>query len=75
MTAEEKAEIKALGDKIDVLCDEVKALRPLAVAQAVQAEQIGSLKAFIQDVNTRQWWLIGVVVTSLLGVVVKICIG
>lgn len=75
MTQQESAEIAVLTSKMETLICEVKKLQPLAETQAVHTEQIKQLRQFICDVNTRQWWLIGVLITVLIGIAVKVAAG
>ncbi len=75
MTQAEQNQIGVLSNKIDTLMEEVKALRPLAEVQAVHTEQIKQLKGFVCEVNSRQWWLIGIMVVALLGIVAKVISG
>lgn len=69
------SEVAVLTERVSTLIRQVEQLLPLAQTQAVHTEQIAALRKFVCDVNTRQWWLIGLMITVLIGVAVKVCAG
>lgn len=70
-----ETDVAVLTERVNTLIKRVDEVLPLAADVAVQKEQISQLRRFACDINTRQWWLIGMMITTLVGIAIKVCAG
>ena len=64
-----------VDEKLDGISKKLDCLPAVVDKVTRHDEQIQQLRAWVSDISSRQWWLVGIFTVALLGAIAKVCAG